>query len=127
MFSVFKTMPLTADLYPGKYTTVQGEPHLEAMVAPTYNGTLNKYAGNNLNSSYRNKVFAIGPDGKPVSQNQALINEDIYSPTQKNKDLEFSLPRFKQHTTTYEERYDLIGERFKVNLPKPHRTDYKPS
>lgn len=115
-------MPLTTELYPGKIVHIDGKtPKFGKMTAPSYNGTLNKYAGSNLNSTTQFKVFQQGSNGEIMSQNQALINQDNYTITQNNHDLNYQINNFQQHPVTYAEKYDLIIAPDQIKYPKPIR------
>lgn len=120
-------MPQTEDLYPGKFTDYSGKLDFAPLVGPTYNGDLNQYAGNNPNTNTQFKVFQKGPNGEIMSQNKALINQDVYDLTQKNHDLAFYLRNFQQYPETYEEKYDLIQPVNQINLQSPVRSVLHPS
>jgi hypothetical protein len=115
-------MPQTENLYPGKFVTVQGQPHFAPMVAPSYNGSLNPYAGNNANSTRQFKVFEMDDQGRIMSQNQCLKNQDVYDEREKNHDLTYYLRNFQQKPETYEEKYDLLLRVEQIKIPAPPRS-----
>lgn len=113
-------MPLTAELYPGKNIFVDGK--LVIFDEPpklSYNGELNKYAPCNPNSNNQFKVFGIGPSGKRMSQNQALINQDLYDASQTNKDLAFILNDLKTRRRTYADLYESVSPIQALNMRRP--------
>lgn len=120
-------MPLTEGLRPGKFVSVLGQPQLDDVVGPTYNGDLNQYAGNNANSNAQFKVFQKDGKGGTMSQNLTLINQDIYDTTQNNADLRFGQRNRQRFPETYEEKYDLIASRYQIEHGKPRRSPLHPS
>lgn len=119
-------MPLTADLYPGKFVSINGQTFFQGTKAPSYNGTLNKYAGNNLNSTEQYRVFQKDPNGGILSQNQAMINQDIYDLTKKNEDLAFAL-RNRHTKPNAEEQWELLNPQYRINFRQPNPMTIHPS
>lgn len=113
-------MPLTTELYPGKKISINGNTFFTKPESISYNGSLNEWAGGNLNSTESNKVFAI-KNGVRLSQNQALINSDYVDLQHNNKDLPYYI-QSRNAPLTYEETFDLVNPMTNINLPKPRRT-----
>lgn len=108
-------MPLTEDLRPGKFVSVLGQPNLLPPVAPSYNGTLNKF-GVSPNNTEQFKVFQ-DINGVKQSMNQTLINQDTYSSTKNNLDLQNAL-RSRYIPNAFDE-YDLLPDAYQYQFKRP--------
>lgn len=116
-------MPLTEDLRPGKFVNVAGQPTFQAKPAPSYNGTLNKYASN-LNNTAQFKVFE-NINGKITSLNGALIAQDNFDPVQNNKDMAFQI-RNKYVPTNFDE-WQQLPDYVRWRYPRPPNGANHPS
>jgi hypothetical protein len=108
-------MPLTEDLRPGKFVSILGQPHFEANPAPSYNGTLNKFAAN-MNNTNEYKVFEK-INGKYMTQNGALIAQDNFDITQDNKDLAFNLKN--KYIPTSLDEWEQLPDYVRWRYPRP--------
>lgn len=120
-------MPLDTQLYPGKFTSVNGQPNLAGLIAPTYNGTLNTYAGQNPNNTLQFKVFQRDAMGNPQSQNQTLINQDNHDLIYKNRDLQFQLKTRYTKPKDAKDVWDLYPPLVQALVPRPYFPPLHPS
>lgn len=114
-------MPIDpSDLEPGKRISINGKTFFTPPLAPSYNGTLNTYAGGNPNTTEQFRVFGM-MGSERLTQNKTLFYQDTWDLKYKNTDLPHGI-RARYRPITYEDTYDQINPAEQRNYRKPIRT-----